>query len=583
MNNKENRNKKILILDARSSVALAVVQSLGRAGYRVYLAGMDHNSISWCSKYVKEKNIYPDPFLDKGAFKRWIMNFQNKKRFDYIIPVTDRTIYPLREIRKEKSGFSEFVLPTDESFKWVFEKNKTAELARQLNINIPNTFTIRSKKELGNYTNFPYFVKPARSKVWINERGYHLEAKLVKNYNELDVAINKYISFGAVLIQEYVFGQGIGIETLCKNGKIVKLFTHKRIHEYPLTGGGSTYRTSIEPPKDLLNATKKILEEIKWNGVAMVEFKKNGGNYWLMEINGRFWGSLPLAIFAGVDFPKNLIESLSDKEYSISPKDYKLSVFCRKLTPDFAWFKQNLKVDRKNPYILTRGVCRTFFEIFRIFTGRECWDNAHFSDPSPIIHEVRNLARYEFKNIFNKVHIKFVLKTASSRSKNLIRKVKPQKILIICYGNICRSPIVELYLKKLFKNSGINVKSVGFHNIEKRRSPDNIIKIASNYDIDLNNHTSVTIKKGDLDWADVIVIMDRENWQDLLKIDKKVREKVVWLGAFDGKNTVEINDPFAKKRSEVERIVERLIKSSQNFAHYLTDIHQLTPKLPDIS
>ena len=564
---------KILILDAHSNAALAIVQSLGHAGHEVYLAGTNLNSISWHSSYIKEKNIYPDPYQNKNNFKKWIVNFQNKEKFDFIIPATDGTIYPLMEIRNAKSDYSEFVLPTDESFKWVFDKDKTTELALRLNINIPKTYIVRTQKELYNYNNFPYFVKPARSKVWINGKGYHLEAKLVKNTNELNSAINKYISYGVVLIQEYVFGQGIGIETLCRNGKVVKLFAHKRIHEFPLTGGGSTYRVSIESPKDLLNATKKILEEIKWNGVAMVEFKKNGENYWLMEINGRFWGSLPLAIFAGIDFPTYLIDMLSAEKYAMTDKSYRLSVSCRKLTSDFAWFKQNLQADRDNPYLLTRGVCRTFFELFRIITGRECWDNAHFSDPSPIIHEVRNLITNELKNLFNKIHIKFVLKRARSRSKKLIRKVKPKRILIVCYGNICRSPIAEFYMKTLMKNKGIDVKSAGFHNVEKRNTPDNIIEVALNYDIDLSEHSSVSINRKMLNWADITVIMDRENLRDLLELDNELAGKVVWLGAFDDHENIEIKDPYGRKMKEVGRIVERIIKSSQNFAHYLTDIN----------
>jgi len=564
---------KILILDAHSNAALAILQSLGQAGYEVYLAGIAPNYISFYSKYVKERVIYPDPFQNINNFKKWIVNFQNKEKFDFIIPATDGTIYPLMEIRNAKSDYSEFVLPTDESFKWAFEKDKTNELALRLNINIPKTYIVRTQKELCNYIKFPYFVKPARSKVWINGKGYHLEAKLVKNTNELDAAIKKYISYGAVLIQEYVFGQGIGIETLCKNGKVVKLFAHKRIHEYPLTGGGSTYRTSIEPPKDLLNATKKILHEIKWNGVAMVEFKKNEENYWLMEINGRFWGSLPLAIFAGIDFPKYLIDMLSAEKYAMTDKSYRLSVFCRRLTADFAWFKQNIKSDRKNPYLLTRGVFRTFFELFRIITGRECWDNAHFSDPSPILHELRNLVTNELKNIFNKVHIRFVLKRAIGRSKNIIKKVKPKKILIICYGNICRSPFAEFYLKKLLKNKNIEVKSTGFHQVVNRNCPDNIINIAKVNNIDLTNHLSNRINEVMLDWADAIVIMDRDNWQDLIKLNKKVAGKVVWLGAFafNEKKYIEIEDPYSKDVNNIKKIIKRLMQATENFMNYLNN------------
>src|SRR5206468_12795896 len=71
------------------------------------------------------------------------------------------------------------------------------------------------------------------------------------------------------------------------------------------TGSGSSLRESTPPPPDMAEAARTLLEALQWHGVAMVEFKRDArdGLPRLMEINGRFWNSLPLAIASGVDFP----------------------------------------------------------------------------------------------------------------------------------------------------------------------------------------------------------------------------------------------------------------------------------------
>ncbi|MDP9203505.1 MAG: ATP-grasp domain-containing protein, partial [Gemmatimonadota bacterium] len=62
---------------------------------------------------------------------------------------------------------------------------------------------------------------------------------------------------------------------------------------------------------ELLSRSLALLHDFSWQGVAMVEYKLNAdtGVPYLMEINGRLWGSLQLAIDAGVDFPNLLVQS----------------------------------------------------------------------------------------------------------------------------------------------------------------------------------------------------------------------------------------------------------------------------------
>jgi len=118
-----------------------------------------------------------------------------------------------------------------------------------------------------------------------------------------------------LLIQERIVGPGVGIFLLIWDDEILAIFAHRRLREKPPSGGVSVYAESIEPPAGLAERSYALLEDLGWRGAAMVEYKidQATGTPYLMEINGRFWGSLQLAIDAGVDFPRLLLDRASGR------------------------------------------------------------------------------------------------------------------------------------------------------------------------------------------------------------------------------------------------------------------------------
>ena len=125
------------------------------------------------------------------------------------------------------------------------------------------------------------------------------------------------------MIQAFVEGQGQGVFALYDNGKPVTFFAHRRLREKPPSGGVSVLSESVAVDPILLKHAKALLDEAQWHGVAMVEFKVHpDGTPYLMEINTRFWGSLQLAIDAGVDFPW-LLAQLANDDHPKPVENYK--------------------------------------------------------------------------------------------------------------------------------------------------------------------------------------------------------------------------------------------------------------------
>src|SRR4029077_449257 len=108
-------------------------------------------------------------------------------------------------------------------------------------------------------------------------------------------------TYKKILIEGHVPGRGAGVFFLHWRGRLLAEFMHLRVHEVPHTGGVSSYRRSWWHQGMRDDGLAK-LQAMDWEGVAMMEYRWNPStdDFWFLEMNGRFWGSLHLALFAGV-------------------------------------------------------------------------------------------------------------------------------------------------------------------------------------------------------------------------------------------------------------------------------------------
>jgi predicted ATP-grasp superfamily ATP-dependent carboligase len=132
------------------------------------------------------------------------------------------------------------------------------------------------------------------------------------------------------LIQAQVVGRGVGVNTVWQDGKPLAWFSHRRLRELDPRGGRSTAAESIACDERMVESARRMLDALAWHGVAMVEFKWDEATdtFALLEINGRFWGSLPLALAAGVDFPYYLYQ-IAVGDTPEPPPSYPLGVVAR--------------------------------------------------------------------------------------------------------------------------------------------------------------------------------------------------------------------------------------------------------------
>jgi predicted ATP-grasp superfamily ATP-dependent carboligase len=208
-------------------------------------------------------------------------------------------------------------LGSDASYRAASDKAHLHAIAPHFGIAVPSQRIIcRRDEPAPSDLRFPVAVKAARS---VTDTGTIIKRGVAVRYANGAASLQAILNSTAaesfpLLVQERIVGPGVGVFLLLWEGQEIAAFSHLRLREKPPGGGVSVYAESIAPDPGLVARSRELLLSLGFEGVAMVEYKVDQatGVPYLMEVNGRFWGSLQLAIDAGVDFPQLLISTAID-------------------------------------------------------------------------------------------------------------------------------------------------------------------------------------------------------------------------------------------------------------------------------
>lgn len=333
---------RVLVLDGNENQSVAAVRSLAAAGHDVYVGADSSWSKAGCSRYSKGSFTYTAPQVAVDEFVDRIVGEVKKHAGTLVLPMTERTTMPLSERREEIfAAGGVLVLPPHETVLKAFDKRRTTELASSLGIQVPATTVISNHREAEEFVktaSFPLVLKPRSSEELLHD-GRVVSAgapRYAKDRTEFMIACDEMFKRStALLVQEFIEGRGIGYFALMRNGELRAEFAHRRIRDVRPTGSGSAVRESVSPDPKVREASLKILRALSWHGVAMVEFRqRDDGTPVFLEVNGRFWNSLALAIHAGVDFPALVAELAQGKDVELNTS-YRQNVRCRWFLGDF--------------------------------------------------------------------------------------------------------------------------------------------------------------------------------------------------------------------------------------------------------
>lgn len=340
---------RILIPEAHAMGSVACIRSLGRAGHTVIALADNPSALGFHSRFCSERVLQPAG-LQGNAYAAWLHKLLIDRQVDLVLPSEGLVAGLGPAITKFADK-----LPVGPDVKQLQRFVSKYELFNHflrsgdvaLQRNLPPTILLDKLHPLA-FDQLRNLALPLFAKFDASGLGGPAAAVVrFASHTEAATGLPPLLQrYGRGLLQGFAPGYGVGVFFLRWNGQILGSLMHRRLHEVPHTGGVSSFRETWWDEALHADARRRI-ESMDWSGVGMLEYRWDAasGAFALMEFNARFWGSLHLALFANMDFPRLLVDAWSGK--SVDPQRAIEGVRCRLTFPKEVEHLWSIWNDRK--------------------------------------------------------------------------------------------------------------------------------------------------------------------------------------------------------------------------------------------
>lgn len=298
-----------IVIGVDTPIGLTVIRELGQRGVPVIAVGSSAHSIGGASRFTHA--FFRRPKND--PISAWLPALIQQHDAAAVLAVSENDLLELAAL-PARIGTGQILTPRQPQLDVVLDKSRTMAAAKQLGLDTPESWQPAGGDnfaEIADDLSYPLAIKWSDPQAVISLLSAHdipfEKIEYAQNAQELLSILRRYDAIQLwPLVQSYCPGVGLGQMLLMRGGRAALTFQHRRLHEWPVTGGVSTLCTNEAPElhREQMVKSEQLLQQIGWDGPAMVEYRFDAqtGRYWLMEINGRFWGSIPLAHYSGAHF-----------------------------------------------------------------------------------------------------------------------------------------------------------------------------------------------------------------------------------------------------------------------------------------
>ena len=288
-----------------------------------------------------------------------------------LMPVDDAGVLVCGEIA-QRDPVVVVVGPRGVHAELALDKQRQLDSATAAGLLVPPTTVVHTVSELTHDArDFPVVLKAADVFRAVDGRLERGRSFVCANPAELESAAMAWDERYALLVQPLLSGVGEGLFGLRGASGEFAWSAHRRIRMMNPQGSGSSACESVPVDPELVVGATRFLDTADWSGLFMLEFLRDrNGRAWFMELNGRAWGSMALALRLGLDYPAWAARSAVDRE-----------------------FKPSMPADR--PHLVCRHLGREIVHLLFAFRGPRSTSSADWPRPLPTLRRLLAVRRDE--------------------------------------------------------------------------------------------------------------------------------------------------------------------------------------------
>jgi predicted ATP-grasp superfamily ATP-dependent carboligase/protein-tyrosine-phosphatase len=548
--------ERVLLLGDDLRAFLAIARSLGRRGVEVHAAPSDFSSPALKSRYIAATHRLPPYPLDSRAWESALARLIADHDFRKVVPTSDSGLFMLRH-HAEALGRERIGIANEAALEIFTDKANTRALAEANGVKVAGGMLLdggESAEAVAGRLGLPLVLKP-RTSYALGDIETKRSASIVRDISGLEDQLRSGAWRGCVA-ESFFPGVGIGLSVLARDGRILFAYQHRRVHESSETGA-STRRVSEPADPAMLAAARKLAAAARLDGAAMFEFRldRRSGRHVLLEVNPRFWGSLPLAVAAGADFPALWWDlAVHGREAGGA---YETGVLKADLTGELD--RAVNRIEAATGFSRLSAAIAGLATATTLLLARVSADSWAADDPEPWREERRTLAvrlreavrkRLPGRKRRNRTRFEDMVRRISEKARG-----RPLRLALVGRDNVCRSAFGHGLLRLRLAGLPVEIVSAGY---EPRRGlfpSASTVGSAAALGVNLSGHCSSAVTPEQLERADALILFDdRTEWR-LRQMSPDFTAEVVTLPGIEGAGP-EAFPAIAAALTRLARLVE---------------------------
>ena len=321
--------KTVILTDGKYRSALAAARALGRAGYRVLVTqtreDCDTEPPVFSSRFAQ--GCWIEGAVSDGAYPHRLLAFLKEAapgERPVLLCVGAGSLNAVAAARDRFTAAADFLIAAPDVLDALNDKEQVHRMALSLGLPVPREYE-------GLPDRYPVIVKPhCGEKAGLKAADRYAAAENEAEFRRIYAKMRQYDE--SPIVQERIEGEGRGVSLLLgRDSELLGAICHRRLREYPMTGGPSTCCVTEYDPERIEQA-RRLLSGFGFTGLAMVEFKGDR----ILEVNPRIWGSFPLTVFSGSPLCENYARAAAGETLAYAPADYRVGVKMRFFVNDLA-------------------------------------------------------------------------------------------------------------------------------------------------------------------------------------------------------------------------------------------------------